>query len=73
METVILDKMNPGFWTEVARIYHAGIFPENTGSIKLHQKHGFRIVGTREKIGKIDNRWRDVILLERRSRRTGSE
>ncbi len=45
----------------------AGIFPENEGSIHLHRKHGFRIVGVREKIGKLNGTWRDVVLLEKRS------
>jgi len=49
----------------------AGIFPENKVSIKLHEKGGFRIVGKREKIGKMDNIWRDIILLERRSSKIG--
>lgn len=52
------------FWT-----LQAGIFPENKGSIKLHQKAGFRIVGTREKIGKMDGTWRDILLMERRSKK----
>lgn len=45
----------------------AGIFPENTASVKLHVKHGFREVGVRKKLGKLNGRWRDVLLLERRS------
>ncbi len=51
-----------GIWT-----LQAGIFPENTASIALHRSLGFRIVGTRERIGCMDGRWRDVILMERRS------
>jgi L-amino acid N-acyltransferase YncA len=51
-----------GIWT-----LQAGIFPENTASIHLHQKAGFRIVGTRERIGRMDGRWRDTVLMERRS------
>lgn len=51
-----------GFWT-----LQAGIFPENEASVRLHQRHGFRIVGTRERIGASNGRWRDVLLLERRS------
>lgn len=47
----------------------AGIFPENKASVKLHEKAGFRVVGTREKIGKMDGQWRDVLLMERRSRK----
>jgi len=51
-----------GLWT-----LQAGIFPENTASIELHQRAGFRVVGIREKIGSMDGRWRDVVLMERRS------
>ena len=43
------------------------IFPENQASLMLHKKYGFRIVGTREKIGKINGIWHDTLLLERRS------
>jgi L-amino acid N-acyltransferase YncA len=46
----------------------AGIFPENQSSIRLHKEMGFREVGYREKIGKMDGVWRDVLLLERRSK-----
>ncbi len=46
----------------------AGIFPENKASVKIHLDLGFRIVGTREKIGKMDDVWRDTLLLERRSK-----
>ncbi len=49
----------------------AGIFPENTGSLKIHREAGFRDVGRREKIGKMDDVWRDTLLLERRSTRAG--
>jgi L-amino acid N-acyltransferase YncA len=55
-----------GIWT-----LQAGIFPENPHSIAIHKHCGFRILGTREKIGCLDGRWRDVILMERRSRVTG--
>lgn len=51
-----------GIWT-----LQAGIFPENQSSIRLHQRAGFRIVGLREKLGQMDGRWRDVVLMERRS------
>ncbi len=43
-------------------------FPENTASIRLHQSAGFRIVGTREKLGEMNGVWRDVVLMERRSK-----
>jgi phosphinothricin acetyltransferase len=55
-----------GVWT-----LQAGIFPENEASIALHKRAGFRIVGTRERLGQMDGRWRDVVLMERRSRITG--
>ncbi|RZJ55077.1 MAG: N-acetyltransferase family protein [Flavobacterium sp.] len=46
----------------------AGIFPENTASLRIHEKAGFRILGIREKIGKQNGVWRDTFLLERRSK-----
>ena len=55
--------------TEAAGIWtiQSGIFPENTASAALHRSAGFRIVGTRERIGQHHGRWRDVVLIERRS------
>jgi L-amino acid N-acyltransferase YncA len=55
-----------GIWT-----LQAGIFPENAASIHLHNSLGFREVGRRERIGKMGGRWRDVMLLERRSQVAG--
>jgi phosphinothricin acetyltransferase len=46
----------------------AGIFPENMGSLRLHLGCGFRVVGVRERLGRLDGAWRDVVLLERRSK-----
>ncbi len=51
-----------GIWT-----LQAGIFPENEASIRLHTQAGFRIVGTRERLGCLLGFWRDVVLMERRS------
>jgi L-amino acid N-acyltransferase YncA len=51
-----------GIWT-----LQAGIFPENRASIRLHERAGFRFVGLREKLGRMDGIWRDVVLMERRS------
>jgi L-amino acid N-acyltransferase YncA len=51
-----------GIWT-----LQAGVFPENEASLALHRRCGFRVVGTRERIGELDGVWRDVVLLERRS------
>ncbi|MDH3272315.1 MAG: GNAT family N-acetyltransferase [Gemmatimonadota bacterium] len=56
-----------GIWTLVA-----GIFPENVASIRAHERAGFRIVGRHERIGRFhDGRWRDTVLLERRSEVVG--
>lgn len=63
MESLITESEEAAIWT-----LQAGIFPENKASIRLHQKNGFRIVGVRENIGKMDNEWRNVALLERRSK-----
>ncbi|WP_231459960.1 GNAT family N-acetyltransferase [Pedobacter sp. Leaf132] len=52
-----------GIWT-----LQAGIFPENFGSLRIHEKAGFRTLGIREKIGKQNGVWRDTVLLERRSK-----
>jgi phosphinothricin acetyltransferase len=51
-----------GIWT-----LQAGMFPENEASLRLHRACGFRVVGTHERIGRLDGHWRDVLLLERRS------
>jgi L-amino acid N-acyltransferase YncA len=55
--------------TEAAGIWtiQSGVFPENTASLALHERAGFRRVGTRERLGRHQGRWRDVLLLERRS------
>ena len=57
-----------GIWT-----LQAGIFPENVASLALHRQYGFREVGRRERLGKMNEKWRDVILLERRSENVGAE
>jgi L-amino acid N-acyltransferase YncA len=59
---LITESEKNGLWT-----LQAGIFPENRASIDLHKSCGFREVGRRERIGKMDGRWRDTVLLERRS------
>jgi len=55
--------------TEAAGIWtiQSGIFPENEASLALHRRTGFRVIGTRERVGRHHGRWRDVVLLERRS------
>jgi phosphinothricin acetyltransferase len=55
--------------TEAAGIWtiQSAVFPENAASLALHHRAGFRVVGTRERIARHHGRWRDVVLLERRS------
>ena len=62
LDTLIVSTEAAGIWT-----IQSGIFPENTASTALHRAAGFRIVGTRERIGCHHGRWRDVIFIERRS------
>ena len=62
LSELINQSEQKGIWT-----LQSGIFPENKASISMHQKNGFRIIGYRERIGKMGNVWRDNILLERRS------
>lgn len=59
---LVADAEAAGLWT-----LQAGVFPENTASLRLHRRHGFRAVGTRERLGQLAGKWRDVVLLERRS------
>lgn len=73
MKTLVAQSEAEGFWT-----LQAGIFPENTVSLGLHQKNGFKILGVREKLGKMGfgpmfGAWRDVVFLERRSRVAGTD
>jgi L-amino acid N-acyltransferase YncA len=69
LEGLIESSEQAGFWT-----LEAGIFPENTPSVALHVRCGFRLVGVRERIGQMpDGRWRDVLLYERRSATVGDE
>ena len=55
-----------GYWT-----LQAAIFPENTASVRLHLNSGFECVGRRKALGKMQGKWRDVLLLERRSLTVG--
>jgi L-amino acid N-acyltransferase YncA len=66
LEALARDSEAAGIWT-----LQAGIFPENENSIAVHKKCGFRIVGLRERLGKLAGAWRDVLLLERRSTTVG--
>ncbi|SCF04582.1 phosphinothricin acetyltransferase [Micromonospora viridifaciens] len=62
LDALIASTEAAGIWT-----IQSGIFPENTASLALHARAGFRVVGVRERIGRRDRRWRDVVLVERRS------
>lgn len=62
LDTLVTSTEAAGIWT-----IQSGIFPENTASVALHHAAGFRDVGIRERIGQHYGRWRDVLLLERRS------
>jgi L-amino acid N-acyltransferase YncA len=55
-----------GLWT-----LQSGIFPENTSSIKIHERCGFRRIGYRERVGQLAGRWRDTVQFERRSKIVG--
>lgn len=59
---LIASTESAGIWT-----VQSGIFPENRTSLALHKSAGFRVIGTRERIGEHFGRWRDVVLVERRS------
>ena len=63
---LIKESEKAGIWT-----LQGGIFPENEVSIALHKSCGFRVVGCRERIGNMDGIWRDVVLMERRSKVVG--
>jgi L-amino acid N-acyltransferase YncA len=66
--TMLIDESERhGVWT-----LQAGIFPENVASIALHKSCGFHEVGKRQRIGKLGETWRDVLLLERRSVTVGT-
>lgn len=62
MKQLILESESEGLWT-----LQSGIFPTNTGSIKLHEAVGFRYIGKRERVGKLNDKWVDNVLYERRS------
>jgi phosphinothricin acetyltransferase len=66
LQRLIEESEANNIWT-----LQAGIFPENTPSIKIHEACGFRIFGTRERIGKMNGVWRDNLQLERRSKIVG--
>jgi phosphinothricin acetyltransferase len=62
LDALVASSEAAGIWT-----LQAAIFAENRASIALHERSGFRVVGTRERIGALQGIWRDVVLMERRS------
>jgi phosphinothricin acetyltransferase len=64
LEELIASTEAAGIWT-----IQTGIFPENDGSIRVHERVGFEVVGRRKRLGKLNGEWRDVLLLERRSKK----
>ncbi|GJF31521.1 phosphinothricin N-acetyltransferase [Kitasatospora sp. NE20-6] len=62
LDALVASTEQAGIWT-----VQSGIFPENTASLALHERAGFRRIGIRERIGRHHGRWRDVVLVERRS------
>jgi L-amino acid N-acyltransferase YncA len=67
LDALIAESERNGIWT-----LQAAVFPENAATIALHLRCGFREVGRRERIGKLNGKWRDTILLERRSALIGT-
>ena len=65
--TALLKALVDASEREGVWMLQSGVFPENNASLELCRRFGFRVVGTRERIGSMDGRWRDVVLLERRS------
>ncbi|MGH7589667.1 MAG: GNAT family N-acetyltransferase [Gemmatimonadota bacterium] len=66
LDGLVTASEEAGIWT-----LQAGIFPENEASLAIHRSCGFRVVGRRERLGRLAGEWRDVILLERRSGSVG--
>jgi L-amino acid N-acyltransferase YncA len=64
---LIASAEHAGIWT-----IQSGVFPENAASLRLHERAGFRVVGTRERIGRHHGHWRDTVLIERRSAVAGT-
>ena len=62
LDALVRSSEANGIWT-----LQSGIFPENGASLRIHERCGFRILGVRRRVGQMNGRWRDVMLLERRS------
>ena len=66
MAALVRDSERNGIWS-----LYSSIFPQNQATLKLHLQHGFRQVGRRERIAQLGGRWRDTLILERRSDKVG--
>ena len=64
LEALVSGADDAGLWT-----IQTSVFPENTATLALHERAGFRVVGRRERVAQLGGVWRDTLLLERRSRR----
>jgi len=67
LDALVAASERAGVWT-----LQAGVIAENEASVRLHLACGFRVVGKRERLGRLAGAWRDVVLLERRSRTVGA-
>ncbi len=63
MDALIAESEKQGIW-----MLQSALFPENIASVKLHQSCGFREIGFKEKVAKLDGNWKDTLLMERRSK-----
>ena len=61
MNALLTSTEAAGIWT-----VQAAMFPENAASVALHESLGFRLVGRRERVARLDDVWRDTVLFERR-------
>jgi L-amino acid N-acyltransferase YncA len=71
LDALVASTEAAGIWT-----IQSGVFPENAASLALHASAGFRVVGIRERVGQMTygelaGRWRDVVMIERRSTAVG--
>lgn len=66
LKSLIAESEKNNIWT-----LQSGIFRENKASISIHSKCGFRMIGYKEKIGKLHGVWKDNVLMERRSKTVG--
>jgi len=66
LSELVSTSENEGIWT-----LQAGIFPENESSIAIHSKNGFKKLGIRKNLGKMNGEWRDILFMERRSKIVG--